>query len=228
MSNSAKWAFLIPPSFACNQGRKSCSHHLCIYGKGDIAEITARSWYAKFKNGNFNLKAAFWMSSWVQYKAIKSIFAWKFGGTQDWRQWNWQKYTLPQISVFVCAPNDFASVQGPRSPTRPLPVRGLFLFAIIVLSTTARVQSLRRRRTVRSIVCRDIFQSRRFPVGTTVFVGDAPVVDLYWSNSTHPLDCLFVFPRTLSGVSRYRCTHSSVRFPYAATSAPFDRDGPSP
>ena len=47
--------------FAFNQGSKSAkaAGDICaVYGEGAIAERTARDWYAKFKNGNFDLKDA--------------------------------------------------------------------------------------------------------------------------------------------------------------------------
>ncbi|KOC60012.1 Histone-lysine N-methyltransferase SETMAR [Habropoda laboriosa] len=46
--------------FAFNQGSKAAkaARDICaVYGEGAIAERTARDWYAKFKNGNFDLKA---------------------------------------------------------------------------------------------------------------------------------------------------------------------------
>ncbi|KOC64196.1 Histone-lysine N-methyltransferase SETMAR [Habropoda laboriosa] len=47
--------------FAFNQGSKAAkaARDICaVYGEGAIAERTARDWYAKFKNGNFDLKDA--------------------------------------------------------------------------------------------------------------------------------------------------------------------------
>ncbi|CAI9734608.1 Hypothetical predicted protein [Octopus vulgaris] len=47
--------------FAFNQGSKAAkaAGDICaVYGEGAIAERTARDWYAKFKNGNFDLKDA--------------------------------------------------------------------------------------------------------------------------------------------------------------------------
>uniref|UniRef100_A0A1I7X1C4 HTH_48 domain-containing protein n=1 Tax=Heterorhabditis bacteriophora TaxID=37862 RepID=A0A1I7X1C4_HETBA len=47
--------------FAFNQGSKAAKAacDICaVYGEGAIAERTARDWYAKFKNGNFDLKDA--------------------------------------------------------------------------------------------------------------------------------------------------------------------------
>ncbi|EFN71377.1 hypothetical protein EAG_07533, partial [Camponotus floridanus] len=46
--------------FAFNQGSKAAkaARDICafVYGEGAIAERTVRDWYAKFKNGNFDLK----------------------------------------------------------------------------------------------------------------------------------------------------------------------------
>ena len=45
--------------FAFNQGSKAAkaARDICVvYGKGAIAKRTACDWYAKFKNGNFDLK----------------------------------------------------------------------------------------------------------------------------------------------------------------------------
>ena len=47
--------------FAFNQGSKAAkaARDICaVYGEGAIAERTARDWYAKFENGNFDLKDA--------------------------------------------------------------------------------------------------------------------------------------------------------------------------
>ena len=47
--------------FAFNQGSKTAkaARNICsVYGEGAIAEGTVRDWYAKFKNGNFDLKDA--------------------------------------------------------------------------------------------------------------------------------------------------------------------------
>ncbi|RWR98918.1 Histone-lysine N-methyltransferase SETMAR-like protein, partial [Dinothrombium tinctorium] len=47
--------------FAFNQGSKAAkaARDICaVYGEDAIAERTARDWYAKFKNGNFDLKDA--------------------------------------------------------------------------------------------------------------------------------------------------------------------------
>ncbi|KAK2578359.1 hypothetical protein KPH14_001400, partial [Odynerus spinipes] len=47
--------------FTFNQGFKAAkaTRDICpVYGEGAIAERTARDWYAKFKNGNFDLKDA--------------------------------------------------------------------------------------------------------------------------------------------------------------------------
>lgn len=76
--------------------------------------------------------------------------------------------------------------------------------------------------------CAGTFFNWAVSVGITVLVRCTPVVGLYWSYSTHlPYTVYhrFIFSRTLSGASRCRCTHPSVRYPYAATSAPFHRDG---
>ena len=55
--------------FAFNQGSKAAkvARDICaVYGEGAIAERTARDWYAKFKNGNFDLRrTSFWPSSCV-------------------------------------------------------------------------------------------------------------------------------------------------------------------
>ena len=47
--------------FAFNRGAKvqKAAREICaVYGKGAIAERTARYWFAKFKSGNFDLKDA--------------------------------------------------------------------------------------------------------------------------------------------------------------------------
>ena len=44
--------------FAFHRGQKAAevARDICmVYGKGVIGESTARKWFAKFKNGNFNI-----------------------------------------------------------------------------------------------------------------------------------------------------------------------------
>ena len=42
----------------CFNASKAARDICAVYGENDIAERTARDWYAKFKRGNFDLKEA--------------------------------------------------------------------------------------------------------------------------------------------------------------------------
>ncbi|KOC70876.1 hypothetical protein WH47_02142 [Habropoda laboriosa] len=50
--------------FASNQGSKAAkaARDICaVYREGGIAERTARDWYAKLKNGNFDNQRRLWL-----------------------------------------------------------------------------------------------------------------------------------------------------------------------